>query len=101
MAKGIDESQVRHIAHLSRLRLSDAEVASFARQLGVVLAYVEKLDEVDTDGVEPTAHPLPVRNVFRDDEPAEPLGIDRALANAPAKALSYFKLPKVLEQESA
>ena len=97
----IDEKQVRHIAHLSRLALADDEIASFGKDLGDVLAYVEKLNEVNTDGVEPTAHALPVANVFRNDEPAESLGVDRTLQNAPEKAESYFKVPKVLDQRTA
>ncbi len=96
----IDEQQVRHIAHLSRLDLSDEEIAQYGRQLGEVLQYVEKLNEVDTEGVEPTAHAMPVSNVFREDVPAESLGVEKALQNAPDKATPYFKVPKVLDQQS-
>jgi len=101
MPGGIDEQQVRHIAHLARLRLSDAEVVQFGGQLGAILEYMKQLNEVDTAGVEPTAHPLPVHSVFREDEPADPLGVARVLANAPEAAGAYFKVPKVLEQGSA
>lgn len=97
----IDDSQVRHIAHLARLKLSDAEIAQFGEQLGAVLHYFEQLNEVNTDGVEPTAHPLPVTNVLRDDVPGDPLGVDKALANAPARETPYFKVPKVLDKETA
>lgn len=97
----IDEQQVRHIAHLSRLDLSDEEIAQYGRQLGEVLQYVEKLNEVDTEGVEPTAHAMPVSNVFRADVPGESLGVEKALQNAPDKATPYFKVPKVLDQQSA
>jgi len=96
----IDEAQVRHIAHLSRLKLTDEEIARFGRELGSILDYFAKLNEVNTDGVEPTAHPLPVRNVFREDVPAEPIGVEAALANAPVKETPYFKVPKVLDQEA-
>ena len=101
MAKRIDESQVRHIAHLARLKLSDEEIAQFGTQLGAVLQYFEQLNEVNTDGVEPTAHPLPVTNVFREDVPCETLGVERALANAPVRDTPFFKVPKVLDKESA
>lgn len=97
----IDEAQVRHIATLSRLELSDEEVAAFSGQLSAILEYVEQLDQLDTDSVEPTAHPLPLRNVFRPDEPNEPLGTDRALASAPQRADSFYKTPKVIDQDSA
>lgn len=97
----IDETQVRHIAMLSRLELRDEEVAAFADQLSAILEYVEQLDQLDTDAVEPTAHPLPLRNVFRQDEPDEPLGVDRALSSAPQRAGSFYKTPKVIDQDSA
>ena len=97
----IDEAQVHHIATLSRLELSDEEVAEFSEQLSAILAYVEQLNQVDTDGVEPTAHPLPLRNVFGQDEPVEPLGVGAALANAPRRAEGFYKTPKVIDQDSA
>ena len=101
MAVQIDDRQVRHIAHLARLKLTDDEIARLGGQLRSILQYIEKLSEVDTSAVVPTAHPLPVRNVFRADEPAASLPLEAALANAPAVALTYFKVPKVLDQESA
>lgn len=101
MSGGIDQQQVRHIAHLARLNLSDEEVAQYGGQLGAILDYMDQLNEVDTEGVEPTAHPLPVHSVFREDQPTEPLGVARVLANAPNAAGPYFKVPKVLEQETA
>jgi len=101
MARRIDEAQVRHIAHLSRLKLTDEEIARFGEQLGGILEYFTKLNEVNTEGVEPTAHPLPVHNVFREDVPQTPIGVERALANAPARETPFFKVPKVLDQEPA
>ncbi len=101
MARHIDPQEVRHIAHLSRLKLSDEEIARFGAQLSDVLDYMQTLNELDTSDVEPTAHPLPIRNVLRDDVPGEPIGADNALANAPARADDYFKVPKVLDQDSA
>ena len=101
MPEQIDEGQVRHIAVLSRLKLSDQEVATFSRQLSAILAYVGKLNELDTTDVEPTAHAVPIQNAFRKDEPEEPLSVDEALAGAPQRAGSFFKVPKVLDQDSA
>lgn len=101
MPSKIDEAQVRHIAHLARLKLTDEEVSSFREQLSSILEYVEKLGEVNTDGVEPTAHAIALCNVFRDDVPGTSLTPDLALANAPAKDAPFFKVPKVLEQETA
>jgi len=101
VADKIDEAQVRHISHLSRLNPTDDEVQLFSRQLSAILAYVEQLNEVDTTDVPPTAHALPVRNVFRADEPKESLTPDEALANAPQRDGNFFAVPKVLDQDSA
>ena len=98
--KKIDESQVRHVAGLARLKLTDVEIAAMAIQLGDVLEYVGQLQRVNTDGAEPTAHPLDISNVLAADEPIAPLSVEAALANAPEKAPPFFKVPKVLEQES-
>lgn len=101
MAKVIDEGQVRHVAKLARLDLSDAEVAKFSTQLSAILDYVRKLNELDTTNVEPLAHCLGVRNVFREDKVKESLKPDAALANAPQRSGQFFKVPKILEDESA
>lgn len=98
MSAPIDESQVRHIAKLARLDLSDDEVRRFAGQLGDILTYVEKLREVDTEGVEPMAHAMPITDVFRSDEPRTGLTQDHALQNAPAREQGFFKVPAVLDQ---
>ena len=67
MAKKIDESQVKKVAKLSRLDLSDNEITEFTTQLSAILEYVEKMNELDTDNVQPLAHCLPISNCFRDD----------------------------------
>src|SRR5262249_36769905 len=77
--------QVRWIAHLARLELSDAELATMTRQLGAILDYVAQLQQVDTEGVEPLAHALDVHNVFREDVPAPSLPAGQALANPPRR----------------
>ena len=101
MTLRISESQVSHISHLARLKLTTDEIALFGPQLTDILDYMDQLNAVKTDGVEPTAHALPLKNVFRDDVPARSLGTDRALANAPQAVPPYFKVPKVLDQDSA
>lgn len=101
MSARVDPDTVRHIGRLARLKLSDAEVERFSTQLSAILDYFEQLNRIDTSAVEPTAHPLPVRNVFRDDHPTEPLGAERILANAPRSEAGCFALPKVLDQQGA
>jgi len=88
---------VRKIAVLARLHLSDADLEKMTRQLGAILDYVQQLQQVDTEGVEPLAHPLPVNNVFRDDELAPSLPRDEALANAPNRHGDFYSVPAVLD----
>jgi aspartyl-tRNA(Asn)/glutamyl-tRNA(Gln) amidotransferase subunit C len=94
MSEGID---IRYVAHLARLQLSDAEVERFGAQLGEILDYVEKLKAVDVAGIEPMAHAYPASNVFREDAAAERENAAGALANAPRQAQGLFVVPKVVE----
>ena len=100
MAKKIDEELVRKVARLSRLELTEAEVEEFTGQLSAILDYVEKMNELDTDNVEPLAHCLPVSNVFRADSVKESLGAEKTLANAPQRDDGFFKVPKILDDSS-
>jgi aspartyl-tRNA(Asn)/glutamyl-tRNA(Gln) amidotransferase subunit C len=100
MARKIDQAQVRKVAKLSRLELTEAEVEEFTGQLSAILDYVEKLSELDTEGVEPLAHCLPISNVFRRDEIRESLGTEKTLANAPQRNGEFFKVPKILDDGS-
>lgn len=93
----LSADEVRWVAHLARLELSDAELVALTRQLSAILDYVEQLRDVPTDGVEPLAHPLAVHNVFRDDTPAPSLPVDAALANAPQRQGDFYSVPAVLE----
>ncbi len=95
----LSPDEVRKVARLARLELSDAELARTADQLNRILGYVEQIQQLDTDGVEPLAHPLPVQNVFRADEPAPSLPVNEALANAPAHAGDYFAVPAVFDAD--
>ena len=100
MAKKIDQNQVRKVAKLSRLDLTEAEVEEFTGQLSAILEYVEKMNELDTAGVEPLAHCLPVSNVLREDSAKESLGTEKVLANAPQRDGEFFKVPKILDDGS-
>jgi aspartyl-tRNA(Asn)/glutamyl-tRNA(Gln) amidotransferase subunit C len=93
----ISRDEVLKVATLSRIRLSDAEVDRLASQLSSILAYVEKLGELDTDAVEPLAHPLPLRNVLRPDEPKPSLSPQDAVGGAPDAADNFFRVPRVLD----
>ena len=89
--------QVRWVAHLARLELSDAELETMTRQLSAIVEYVNQLQQVNTDGVEPLAHALDVSNVFRADEPRPALPVDAALANAPDRRGDFYGVPAVLD----
>jgi aspartyl-tRNA(Asn)/glutamyl-tRNA(Gln) amidotransferase subunit C len=93
----ITKQEVEHVAALARLELSEQEKELLTSQLSNILTYVEKLNELDTKGVEPTAHVLDIKNVMRDDVPEESLSQERALANAPEKATGHYKVPKIIE----
>ncbi|MBP3965468.1 MULTISPECIES: Asp-tRNA(Asn)/Glu-tRNA(Gln) amidotransferase subunit GatC [Paenibacillus] len=88
---------VEHVANLARLELSEQEKEQFTGQLNAILKYAEKLDELQTDGVEPTSHVLPVHNVMRDDVIRESVTNETALRNAPDDEDGQFKVPAVLE----
>jgi aspartyl-tRNA(Asn)/glutamyl-tRNA(Gln) amidotransferase subunit C len=95
MALTADE--VRQVAHLARLELSSAELETMTRQLGAIIEYVTQLQQIVTDNVEPLAHPLPIQNVFREDELAPSLSVADALANAPDRQGDFYKVPAVLD----
>ena len=100
MATKIDQTQVRKVARLSRLELTEAEVEEFTGQLSAILDYVEKMNELDTANIEPLAHCLPISNVFRQDRVKESLGTEKTLSNAPQRDGEFFKVPKILDDSS-
>ncbi len=100
MANPLSESDVRHIATLGRLQLSNDEIAMMTEELSAIVGYVDQLNEVDVEGVVPTAHAVDVQNVFRDDVVRDSIGSDKALANAPERDKTFFKVPKVLDQDT-
>ena len=93
----IRREEVLHVATLARLELTDAEVEALGRQLSSILEYVALLETVDTTGVEPTTHVVPMALPLRADEPRPSLAPDEALANAPARSGTSFAVPKVIE----
>ena len=96
MSETIDPKLVRHIGKLARIELTDEQVRTFGRQLASILGYFDKLQELDTENVEPMAHAVELHDVFGDDVPHESLPPDRALANAPRRDGDFFKVPKVI-----
>jgi aspartyl-tRNA(Asn)/glutamyl-tRNA(Gln) amidotransferase subunit C len=93
----ITRAEVEHVTRLARLALTESEVDLLTGQMDAILAYVDKLDELATDGIVPTAHAVPMNNAFREDTVRSSLGAEWALANAPAAAQGCFKVPKVIE----
>lgn len=88
---------VKYVAHLARIGLSADEQQQFGAQLSNILGYIEKLNQLDVSSIEPTAHAVPLVNVFRPDEVAPSLSNEEALRNAPASANGLFKVPKIVE----
>jgi aspartyl-tRNA(Asn)/glutamyl-tRNA(Gln) amidotransferase subunit C len=93
----ISRSDVEHVARLSRLALSEAEIERMREQLSGILAYIDTLRALDTAGVEPTSHAVPLVNVMRDDELRPCLPQDAALANAPDRSDAFFRVPRIIE----
>ena len=93
----ITVADVEHVARLARLELSSDEKELFAGQMGAIFGYVEKLKALDTEGIVPTSHAVPMENAFRDDIVCPSIGLEKALANAPMSSGSFFAVPKVIE----
>jgi aspartyl-tRNA(Asn)/glutamyl-tRNA(Gln) amidotransferase subunit C len=89
----ISRDEVVHVARLARLELAEDELDRFAEQLNAILQAVGKVAELDLEGVEPTAHPLDLANVWAEDEPRPCLSADEALANAPDRESDSFRVP--------
>ncbi len=93
----LSRKEVQHIAELARLALSDEEQALYQEQLSAILDYFERLREIDTETISPTATVLPLRGVMRDDVTQPPFPRDDILANAPDSEDGCFQVPAVLE----
>lgn len=93
----IDVKAVEHVARLARLALSEAEKARMQAELSAILAYIDKLKELDVDGVEPTSHAVPLVDVMREDEVQPSLPREAMMANAPDRAGEFFRVPRIIE----
>ena len=93
----MDLEQVRKVAKLARLDIAEGDLAATTQQLTAILGYVDQLQQLQTADVEPLAHPLPLRNVFRADELKPSLPVSEALRNAPARIGDFYAVPAVLD----
>jgi aspartyl-tRNA(Asn)/glutamyl-tRNA(Gln) amidotransferase subunit C len=98
MSVRLSADEVRHVAELAKLRLTEAEIEQFAGQLSAILEYAERLQEVDTSSVPPTPYILPLVNVMREDVPEPSLSNAAALANAPDSEDGFFRVRAVFEE---
>jgi len=92
----VSRADVEHVATLSRLALTDDEIEQLTGELGAILDYAAEVSALDTADVPPTAHPLPLVNVFRPDEPRSGLDRDEVLAEAPEAEDGQFRVPRIL-----
>lgn len=99
MAERISREEVAHVAYLARLALSEEELECYTTQLASILEHAQDIAALDTADVPPTAHPLPLQNVFRDDEPELCLARDEVLAEAPDAEGGLFRVPRILGAE--
>ncbi len=97
----LTRDEVREVAYLARLEMSDAELDKFTGQLCQILDYASMLDELDLEGVEPTSHAIPLKNVMRDDVVKPSLPIEEVLACAPESRGDYFVVPRIIDDGSA
>lgn len=93
----ISKEQVKHVAHLARLAVTEEEVEQLTEELGAIIRYAEQLNELDTENVEPTTHVLDIKNVMRKDESREWITQEEALKNAPDHKDGQFRVPSILE----
>ena len=93
----VTKNDVKYIAKLSKLEFKEDELDEYTSQLNQILEYVDKLNELDTENVEPLSHPVEGENVFREDELKDSVPVEVALKNAKSKTDKYFKVPKVIK----
>ena len=93
----IDKSVVEHVAHLARLHLQPEEIELYTQQIDRILEYMDKLNSLDTTGIEPTTHAVPLGNVFRQDEVNHNFAKEESIGNAPERKGSFFKVPPIIE----
>ena len=93
----INSQEVEYVAHLARLEISDKEKEKLTSQLNDILLYIDKLNELDTAGVEPMSHAMAVTNAFREDQIVDSIGTEKTLANAPDARGEFFRVPKIID----
>jgi aspartyl-tRNA(Asn)/glutamyl-tRNA(Gln) amidotransferase subunit C len=93
----ISKEQVKHVAHLARLAVTEEETEMLTEQLDKIIGFAEELNELDTENVEPTTHVLDLKNVLREDEVRNSVSVDEAMKNAPEQRDGQFKVPNILE----
>ncbi len=93
----LSSQEVEYVAHLARLEITTKEKDKFTAQLNDILLYIDKLNELDTKGVEPMSHAIAVTNAFREDNIVDSIGTEKSLANAPGARGEFFRGPKVIE----
>ncbi len=93
----ITEKEVKHIATLARLKLTKEETEMFGGQLNDILNYMEKLNELETDNIAPTAHVIPLKNIFREDIKIPSLDKEETLSNAPDRNTDFYRVPKIID----
>ncbi|RFU68921.1 Asp-tRNA(Asn)/Glu-tRNA(Gln) amidotransferase subunit GatC [Peribacillus saganii] len=93
----ISIEQVKHVAHLARLAVSEEEAEKFTKQLDAIISFAEQLNELDTENVEPTSHVLNMKNVLREDKAKKGLPIEEVIKNAPDSKDGYVRVPSILE----
>ena len=93
----LSSQEVEYVAHLARLKITDKEKDKFTAQLNDILFYIDKLNELNTKGVEPMSHAIAVTNAFREDNIVDSIGTGKSLTNAPDARGEFFRVPKVIE----
>ncbi len=95
----ITKETIEYVAHLGRLELEPQEIELYTQQIDNILQYMDALNSLNTDGVEPTSHAVPMDSVFREDAVKDSFAIDDSLKNAPERPGSFFKVPPIIEVE--
>lgn len=95
----ITRDVIEYVAHLGRLELDPHEIEEYTAQLDSILEYMDKLNALDTTGVEPMSHAIPNVNVFREDRIVESFSVEESVGNAPERTGSFFKVPPIIEVE--
>jgi len=98
MNEKLSQDEVRKVARLARLSFSDSELETYAAHMNGILAYMDKLNELNTDGVEATSHSVSMDTLFREDQPLPSLDREEGLKNAPERREGFVKVPRILDE---